>query len=141
MTASKTSAQPTPGPWRLDEFGNVSTENKVGRRYLLIAQLNKAGLLAGQSYANGKLIASAPTLKAENERLREALELVRPHVDLGQACLNGSYCAAKIDEHTFCGRGREWPGHRSDAKEWPEHEFIDGSPLVAALATGEGVRK
>jgi hypothetical protein len=72
-------------------------------------------------------------LRTERDRLRAALEIVRPHVDLMQAHLNGSYCCAKIDEHTFCGRGRNWPGHRSDAKEWPEHEFVDGSALVAAL--------
>jgi hypothetical protein len=71
--------------------------------------------------------------------LEAALEIVRPHVDLMQAHLNGSYCAAKIDEHTFCGRGRDWLGHRSDAKEWPEHEFIDGGALVAALR-GAGSR-
>jgi hypothetical protein len=84
------------------------------------------------------LLALFDAQSLELQAVREALEIVRPHVDLVQADLNGSYCVAKIDEHTFCGRGRQWPGHRSDAKEWPEHEFVDGSALVAALKQSRG---
>jgi hypothetical protein len=80
------------------------------------------------------LLVQKRAIEGELASAREALELIRPHIDLEQARLNGSYCAAKIDEHTFCGRGRHWPGHRSDLKEWPEHEFIDGAALIAALA-------
>jgi hypothetical protein len=69
----------------------------------------------------------------ELERVRAVLEIIRPHVDIGQARLNGSYCVAKIDEHTFCGRAGNWPGHRSDPKEWPEHAFVDGGALISAL--------
>ncbi len=80
-------------------------------------------------------------IDALEAREKRVLEIIRPHVDLVQASLNGSYCACKIDEKTFCGRAREWVGHVSKPTEWPEHVFVDGAALVDALRSSEGAAR
>ena len=64
----------TPGPWVLDEYGNVYASKGRGRRKLLIAQTNRAHLEAGQPYANGRLVAGSPGLLEAVDGLLKMLE-------------------------------------------------------------------
>jgi hypothetical protein len=74
----ETSTPHEPGPWKWGRESlriySVSTGQDVGEVYFRPSLLHRA--LTPREIANGDLLASAPELLAENERLRAALEAI-----------------------------------------------------------------
>jgi hypothetical protein len=78
-----TDAKHTPGPWRLleDTHNRCTRLEVLGRNGDLIAEVNYARRVGP---ANAELIASAPTLLAEVERLRAALTSIANAGECGE---------------------------------------------------------
>ena len=76
----------TPGPWRADtEQGCIMALSPMGFWYVLFANMQGGQADHAEDEANARLLAAAPALRDEVERLRGLLAEVRAYVVLASA--------------------------------------------------------
>ena len=88
----------TPGPWHLEDHGHTFIVSKPGDGYITrkVCVMDGSTMAAFAQKANAELIAAAPSLLAENERLREIVARWANH-HRGCGMVIGNLCNCGLD--------------------------------------------